>query len=129
MAEQSAVQTASRTSIQGEEAEHLSLENQNLGMWLFLISEIMFFGAVFAAYVEKSLKDVAFNPTQDDFQSLDRLPGLDKAKPVIFACNGAECWKSYKAAKVAAGKGYKSVYWLRGGLPEWVEAGLPTEGG
>ena len=86
-------------------------------------------GAVFAAYVEKSLKDVAFNPTQDDFQSLDRLAGLDKAKPVIFACNGAECWKSYKAAKVAAGKGYKSVYWLRGGLPEWVEAGLPTEGG
>ena len=51
MAEQSAVQTASRTSIQGEEAEHLSLENQNLGMWLFLISEIMFFGAVFAAYI------------------------------------------------------------------------------
>lgn len=86
-------------------------------------------GAVFAAYVEKSLKDVAFNPAQDDFQSLDRLSNLDKAKPVIFACNGAECWKSYKAAKVAAGKGYKSVYWLRGGLPEWVEAGLPTEGG
>jgi rhodanese-related sulfurtransferase/ABC-type phosphate/phosphonate transport system substrate-binding protein len=86
-------------------------------------------GAVFAAYVEKSLKDVAFNAAQDDFQSLDRLTGLDKAKPVIFACNGAECWKSYKAAKVAAGKGYQSVYWLRGGLPEWVEAGLPTEGG
>lgn len=86
-------------------------------------------GAVWAAYVEKSLKDVAFNPAQDDFQSLDRLAGLDKAKPVIFACNGAECWKSYKAAKVAASKGYKSVYWLRGGLPEWVEAGLPTEGG
>ena len=67
-------------------------------------------GAVFAAYVEKSPKDVAFNAAQDDFQALDKLPGLDKAKPVIFACNGAECWKSYKAAKVAkdkpdAGKG------------------------
>ena len=86
-------------------------------------------GAVLAAYREKSLKDVAFNPAQDDFQSLDKVAGLDKAKPVIFACNGAECWKSYKAAKVAAEKGYKSVYWLRGGLPEWIEAGLPTEGG
>lgn len=86
-------------------------------------------GAVFAAYVEKSLKDVAFNAAQDDFQSLDKLPQLDKAKPVIFACNGAECWKSYKAAKVAAAKGFKSVYWLRGGLPEWDENGLPTEGG
>ena len=85
-------------------------------------------GAVFAAYVEKSLKDVAFNAAQDDFQALDKLP-LDKAKPVIFACNGTECWKSYKAAKVAAAKGFKSVYWLRGGLPEWDAAGLPTEGG
>ena len=86
-------------------------------------------GAVFAAYVEKSLKDVAFNAAQDDFLALERLPALDKAKPVIFACNGAECWKSYKASKVAAAKGYKSVHWFRGGLPEWVEAGLPTEGG
>ncbi|CAN7596740.1 rhodanese-like domain-containing protein [Acidovorax sp. LjRoot129] len=86
-------------------------------------------GAVFAAYVEKSLKDVAFNAAQDDFQSLDKVPQLDKAKPVIFACNGAECWKSYKAAKVATAKGFTSVYWLRGGLPEWDENGLPTEGG
>ena len=86
-------------------------------------------GAVWAAYGEKSLKDVAFNAAQDDFQALDKLPGLDKAKPVIFACNGAECWKSYKAAKVATTKGFQSVYWLRGGLPEWDETGLPTEGG
>ena len=64
-------------------------------------------GALFAAYVEKSLKDVAFNAAQDDFQALDKLPNLDKGKPVIFACNGAECWKSYKAAKVAAAKGFK----------------------
>lgn len=84
---------------------------------------------MFAAYVEKSLKDVAFNAAQDDFQALDKVPGLDKSKPVIFACNGAECWKSYKAAKVAASKGFKTVYWLRGGLPEWDESGLPTEAG
>ena len=62
-------------------------------------------------------------------QALDKLPGLDKAKPVIFACNGAECWKSYKAAKVATTKVFQSVYWLLGGLPEWDETGLPTEGG
>jgi len=48
---------------------------------------------------------------------------------VIFACNGVECWLSYKAAKVATTKGFQSVYWLRGGLPEWDAAGLPTEGG
>ena len=85
-------------------------------------------GAVSATYVERSLKDVAFNAAQDDFQALDKL-SLDKTKPVIFACNGVECWLSYKAAKVATTKGFKSVYWLRGGLPEWDAAGLPTEGG
>ena len=85
-------------------------------------------GAVSATYVERSLKEVAFNAAQDDFQALDKL-SLDKAKPVIFACNGVECWLSYKAAKVATTKGFKSVYWLRGGLPEWDAAGLPTEGG
>ena len=67
-----------------------------------------------------------FDPKKQDFAGLSKL---SKDKPTIFACNGAECWKSYKAAKVAAGKGYQSVYWLRGGLPEWEEAGLPTEGG
>ena len=77
-------------------------------------------GAVSATYVERSLKDVAFNAAQDDFQALDKL-SLDKTKPVIFACNGVECWLSYKAAKVATTKGFKSVYWLRGGLPEQEE--------
>ena len=86
-------------------------------------------GALWAAYVEKSLKDVAFNATQDDFSALDKLTQAGPGKAVIFACNGAECWKSYKAAKVAASKGYKTVYWLRGGLPEWDADGLPTEGG
>src|ERR1041384_2927210 len=40
-----------RTSFQGEDSEYLSLETQSMGMWLFLISEVMFFGAVFAAYI------------------------------------------------------------------------------
>ena len=84
-------------------------------------------GAVHAAYVEKSLKDVAFNAQLDDFSALDRVPGLTSDKAVIFACNGAECWKSYKAAKVAKAKGFKNVYWFRGGLPEWAAAKLPTD--
>ena len=84
-------------------------------------------GSVLAPYVEKSLKDVAFDAAQDDFQALDRVTHLTPAQPVIFACNGAECWKSYKAAKVAASKGFKTVYWLRGGVPEWSAEGLQTE--
>ena len=83
-------------------------------------------GAQWIPYAEKSLKDVAFDPAADDFSGLAKL---DPAKPVIFACNGAECWKSYKASKVAVAKGFKSVYWFRGGLPEWLSRGLPVDQG
>ena len=77
--------------------------------------------AVLASYVEKSIKDVAFQASQDDFSALDKL---DKSSKVIFACNGAECWKSYKASRLAIERGFKGVYWFRGGLPEWESAGL-----
>lgn len=52
---------------------------------------------------------------------------LDRQKPVVFHCNGPECWKSYKAAKVALSKGFKTVYWFRGGYPEWESRGLPID--
>lgn len=77
--------------------------------------------AVFIPYHEKSLKDVAFDPAKDDFKDLAKL---DKDKPTIFSCNGAECWKSYKASKMALANGFKKVYWFRGGLPEWEASGL-----
>jgi cytochrome c oxidase subunit 3 len=35
----------------GEEHHSLGLEGNSLGMWLFLASEVMFFGALFAAYI------------------------------------------------------------------------------
>jgi rhodanese-related sulfurtransferase len=81
-------------------------------------------GAVSIPYDEKSLKDVAFDPAVDNWAGPDKL---DKEKPVIFQCNGAECWKSYKAAKVALSKGFKTVYWFRGGFPEWEGAGLAVD--
>lgn len=83
-------------------------------------------GAVFVPYHEKSLKDVAFDARQDDFAELARL---DKARPTVFACNGAECWKSYKASRTALQRGFGQVYWFRGGLPEWEAAGLPVAKG
>jgi len=82
--------------------------------------------AVFAPYHEKSLKDVAFDASQDDFAA---LAPMDRNAPTIFSCNGAECWKSYKASRTAIDKGFKQVYWFRGGLPEWDAAGLPVARG
>ena len=81
-------------------------------------------GAQSIPYAEKSLKDVAFDPALDEWAGPENL---DKAKPVIFHCNGAECWKSYKAAKVALSKGFTTIYWFRGGFPEWESSGLAVE--
>ena len=73
-------------------------------------------GAVFVPYHEKSLKDVVYDAAADDFSG---LATLDPKKPVVFHCNGAECWKSYKASRAALAKGFSKVYWFRGGMPEW----------
>ncbi|MBL8342100.1 MAG: PhnD/SsuA/transferrin family substrate-binding protein [Rubrivivax sp.] len=71
-------------------------------------------------YVEKSIKETDYDPKLDAFD-LAKLP-QDKNAPVIFACNGAECWKSYKASHAAVKAGYRQVHWFRGGFPEWRSA-------
>ena len=82
-------------------------------------------GAKSVPYKEKSAKDVKFDPKEDSFD-LSKLPG-DKNAAVVFYCNGAECWKSFKASKSAIDAGYKKVNWLRGGIPEWKAKGYPVE--
>lgn len=84
-------------------------------------------GAVLASYVEKSLKEVNYDAAKDDFTAFANLK-LDKARPVVFFCNGPECWKSYKASRAAVQAGYTKVYWFRGGMPEWREKRMPVEG-
>jgi ABC-type phosphate/phosphonate transport system substrate-binding protein/rhodanese-related sulfurtransferase len=80
-------------------------------------------GARSLPYGEKSAKEVGFAAGKDRFD----LSGLDKNAPVIFACNGAECWKSYKSCVAAVKAGFRQVHWFRGGYPEWVARGLPTD--
>ncbi len=82
-------------------------------------------GARWLPYSEKSTKEVGFDPTKDAFDVVRASDNKDA--PVIFACNGAECWKSYKSCVAAVKAGYKQVYWFRGGFPEWVARGYPVE--
>jgi len=82
-------------------------------------------GARHLPYTERSRKDPEFEAAADHFD----LAGLpqNKSTPIIFQCNGPECWKSYKATVAAVRAGYKNVYWFRGGYPEWRIAGYPLE--
>lgn len=77
-------------------------------------------GAKWLPYVEKSAKDTDYDAKADSFDT-SKLPA-DKGAAVVFACNGAECWKSYKASQAALKAGHGKVYWFRGGLPEWRTA-------
>jgi rhodanese-related sulfurtransferase/ABC-type phosphate/phosphonate transport system substrate-binding protein len=79
-------------------------------------------GAVLVPYVEKSAKEADFDAAQDKFE-VAKL-GPDKDAELIFACNGAECWKSFKATQAAMKAGYRKVSWFRGGFPEWRSSGM-----
>jgi len=82
-------------------------------------------GALNIHYREKSSKSIGFDPSVDKFD-IKRLPA-DKLAPMIIYCNGETCWKSFKASTAAVKAGYKKVFWLRGGMPEWEEKGFPSE--
>lgn len=86
-------------------------------------------GAMHVIYKEKSAKDASFNSAEDDAADfLQRLSGVaKKSDKIIMQCNGASCWRSYKAAAVAKKDGYASVFWFRGGFPEWQAAGYAVE--
>jgi len=57
---------------------------------------------------------------------LMRLTGNDKDKPMVFFCASSQCWLSYNAALRAVAAGWTRVYWYRGGIDAWTEAGLPA---
>jgi ABC-type phosphate/phosphonate transport system substrate-binding protein/rhodanese-related sulfurtransferase len=82
-------------------------------------------GAISLPYKENSAKEVDFNADVDSWD-VSKLPP-NKSTSIILACNGPECWKSYKSAKLAIGNKYTKVYWFRGGYPEWKAAGYAVE--
>lgn len=84
-------------------------------------------GAVWLPYVERSTKETDYDDAKDDLD-LARLPA-DKGTELMFSCGGPECWKSYKSARKAMKAGYTKIYWFRGGIHEWRQAGLPIEKG
>lgn len=83
-------------------------------------------GAILVPYVEKSAKEADFDPRQDKFDLARAI--ADKDAALVFACNGPECWKSFKASDVAVKAGYRKVYWFRGGFPEWRSSGMKYDG-
>lgn len=55
---------------------------------------------------------------------MTRLTKGDKAKAVVYFCQGYECWLSYNAVLHAKKAGYTNVFWYRGGVLSWADAGF-----
>lgn len=43
-------------------------------------------------------------------------------KPIVFYCNGRDCYKSYKAADISSKRGVKEVYAYDAGMFEWAQS-------
>jgi len=84
-------------------------------------------GAVNVPYKLNSPKEIDYDDSVDVFD-LGKLP-QDKNAPMIFQCNGAECWYSYKATRYMVKRGFKKVYWFRTGMPAWKAAGYSVQHG
>ncbi len=82
-------------------------------------------GAINIPYRERSAKEIAFDPRNDEF-GLSQLPD-DKSTPLVMYCDGPACWESFKAAIAAIRCGYRHVLWYRGGFSDWKARGEPTE--
>lgn len=53
----------------------------------------------------------------------------DMSRNVVVYCAGPQCWGSYNAALRAIHMGFRNVYWYRGGLEAWAQAGFPMQDG
>ena len=56
-------------------------------------------------------------------QTLHALTKGDRKRPLVFFCQGPQCWLSYNAALRAVALGYEAVLWYRGGIEAWIAAG------
>lgn len=60
--------------------------------------------------------------TQQQFgQYLEQVTQGSKGRPMVFYCQGVQCWMSYNAALRAIQLGYTQVYWYRGGVEAWQQ--------
>lgn len=56
-------------------------------------------------------------------QMLEQATRGNANAPLVFYCQGPQCWMSYNAALRAIALGYRNVLWYRGGMEAWNRAG------
>ncbi len=60
-------------------------------------------------------------------QMRNQFQNLDRNLTIVTYCADPNCWMSYNAALRFINLGFRNVFWYRGGLWAWREAGLQTQ--
>ena len=77
------------------------------------------------SYKSRSANKEGFDLGKDKFKVKKIAKFAKKSDCIMLYCNGQYCWQSYKAARWLIEKeSYQCVYWFRGGMPAWKEAGF-----
>lgn len=79
-------------------------------------------------YVKEHIKGaypVYFDVSKAEYIVI-QLP-KEKDENLVFYCYGESCANSYEAALAVRQLGYKNVYWLLNGFPEWKAKRYPVE--
>jgi len=71
-------------------------------------------------YIDGAIHMVNTEMTPDTLAAIVR-----RDQPVVFYCNGRNCYRSGDASTKAVQWGWRQVYWFRGGIEEWVAEGFP----
>ena len=66
---------------------------------------------------------------QQTAQFLGQITNGQRQLPIVIYCSDPMCWLSYNASLRAIASGYTNVYWYRGGIAAWQQAGLPLRPG
>jgi len=73
---------------------------------------------------EQALTNAAIGDAVNYLSGCAALRGLAKAVKIVSYCEDSRCWASAKTVVALLKMGYKKIYWLRGGVKEWRQAGL-----
>jgi rhodanese-related sulfurtransferase len=52
-----------------------------------------------------------------------------KEQPVVLYSSGVKCGRAYRAGVLAVSWGYRRIYYFRGGMADWKNAGFPMASG
>lgn len=98
----------------------LVLSAMELGESVGLPRSVTIIGGGVAAFEEYDASRVERVKSQ-----LDYLTSGDLDRPLVAYCHHLGCFQSFNLLQRAAKAGYRNLYWLRGGLKEWRDAGKP----